>query len=204
MGSIGEITEVKIEDKIREIITELFDNYTVQASQISPSGIDSSPLKEKQGVLIPVGGSGKYVHIGIYTQNEVENGEIKVYSEDADENIMASIYLTKDGKITIESEDDIEVICKKNVKINADEEIIINEGSDYAVKYNELETAFNQLKQDFDNFVSTTYGVHIHPAVTTATVATGPVGVVTISPTTTQGSSSTADITPAKVDEVRI
>ena len=46
--------------------------------------------------------------------------------------------------------------------------------------------------------------MHIHPAVTTATVATGPVGVVTISPTATQGSSSTADITPAKVDEVRI
>lgn len=200
MGNIGEITEVKIEEKIREIVTEIFENYTVQASQISPSGIDSSPLKEKQGVILPVGGSGKFVHIGTYTDNQVDEGEIKVYSEDADANMVASIYLDKDGKITIESEDDIAIICKKNVKVNADEEIIINDGTDYAVKYNELETAFNQLQDDFDNhthsIASGTFVVSVSGQAT-GTLNSAPIDVQTTT-------ASTADITPAKVDEVRI
>ena len=82
--------------------------------------------------------------------------------------------------------------------------IIFHDGTDYAVRYNELETAFNQLKQDFDDFVTTVYNTHIHPATTTATVGTGPVGVVTVNPSTSTGLSSTADISNAKVDNINI
>jgi hypothetical protein len=62
----------------------------------------------------------------------------------------------------------------------------LNGNADFAVRYNALETAFNQLQADFD--------AHTHlyspgpgtPTQTAATVA------------------STADITPAKVDEVKL
>ena len=71
--------------------------------------------------------------------------------------------------------------------------IEINGNSDFAVRYNELETGFNELKTDFNNFV-TTYNTHSH-----ATAPTGPV-----SPPSASGSSSTADISAAKVEEVKL
>lgn len=69
----------------------------------------------------------------------------------------------------------------------------INGNSDFAVRYNELEAGFNQLKSDFNSFV-TTYNSHNHP-----TAPDGPVS----SPSAT-GSSSAADISAAKVDEVKL
>lgn len=71
--------------------------------------------------------------------------------------------------------------------------IEINGNNDFAVRYNELETGFNQLKTDFNNFV-TTYNTHSH-----ATAPTGPV-----SPPSATGSSSSADISAAKVEEVKL
>ena len=69
----------------------------------------------------------------------------------------------------------------------------INGNNDFAVRYNELETGFNQLKTDFNNLV-TTYNAHSH-----ATAPTGPV-----SPPSAAGSSSLADISAAKVKEVKL
>ncbi|MEJ2043693.1 MAG: hypothetical protein P8X74_03645 [Reinekea sp.] len=62
--------------------------------------------------------------------------------------------------------------------------IELNGNADFAVRYTALETAFNQLKSDFDN--------HTHGGVSSG-------GASTASPT-----ASTADITPAKVDEVKL
>lgn len=83
-------------------------------------------------------------------------------------------------------------------------DLTLLEGTDFAVRYNELETAFNQLKSDFDALV-TDYNSHTHPATTTATVGPGPtLGDVTVTPTTTTGSPTTADITPAKCDKINL
>jgi hypothetical protein len=74
----------------------------------------------------------------------------------------------------------------------------INGNTNNAVQYQALETAFNQLKQDFDNFVATVYGVHVH-IVTTPDTING-----TASPTTNQGVPSTADITGAKIANIKV
>lgn len=63
--------------------------------------------------------------------------------------------------------------------------IEINGNTDFAVKYNELKTAFDQLVSDFDS--------HLHSGVTTGGGTSGP-------PT----ASSTADMSGAKVDEVKL
>lgn len=73
--------------------------------------------------------------------------------------------------------------------------IELNGNADFAVRYTALETAFNQLLSDFNALV-TAYNLHVHPGVT--------VGAGSTLVTTSTGSSSSADITPAKVDEVTL
>lgn len=58
-------------------------------------------------------------------------------------------------------------------------------------RFQELETGFNQLKSDFNSFVST-YNTHVHAT---------PSG--TSSPTPSTGTPSTADISGAKIDELK-
>jgi len=89
---------------------------------------------------------------------------------------------------------------KGNTFKNNDTVWEINGNADFAVRFGALETAYNQLKSDFDTFV-TTYNSHIH--ITTATV--GPTAVPgVISPTVSTGSPSTGDISGAKVDNIKV
>ncbi len=75
------------------------------------------------------------------------------------------------------------------------------EGGDFAVRFNELETAFNELKDDFNTFVNNVHNSsvvpHTHPGVTAGGSSTGAATIVT-------GTQSTADITPAKVEEIEM
>lgn len=181
MNKEAKIISVEIKDNITYVTCEYNYGHNVTAELYLSPGDDSVPQKDDFTTLVKVEGKGKYIAVGILNNSEgIEKGEKRLYSRDANGAEQSEIHLKNDGTI------------------------VINNGTDFLVRYNELETAFNQLKQDFDDFVSTVYGVHIHPAVTTATVGIGPVGVVTISPTTSTGSPSTADITPAKVDDVNV
>ena len=101
--------------------------------------------------------------------------------------------------ITLEAETLAE-IKTKTITLTAETVLELNGNADYAVRYNELKTAFDQLKSDLDSLV-TTYNAHIH--ITTATVAATAVPGV-IAPTVSTGSPSTADMSGAKVDKVKI
>lgn len=65
---------------------------------------------------------------------------------------------------------------------------------DNMVRYSKLEEAFNELKTDFNNLV-TVYNSHTHTGVTAGPGSTGT--------TPAAGQSSSADITPAKIDEIK-
>ena len=77
--------------------------------------------------------------------------------------------------------------------------IEIGGDTDFMVRFSELETAYNQLKDDHDALVST-FNAHIH--ITTATVGATPIPGV-IAPTTTMEVPSTGDISGAKIDEIK-
>jgi len=77
-----------------------------------------------------------------------------------------------------------------NIKFSKDKELVILEGEDFAVKFNELKAAFDQLVSDFNT--------HIHA--TTAVVGGGGATGV-ISPTTPP---STADISDSKVERIKL
>lgn len=115
----------------------------------------------------------------LYPASEVVDNIPQNYDGNTDTNILFEDYNDKANNIKFD---------------RSTGELIIYDGEDYAVKYNELETAFNQLKDDFDNFVTLTYNVHQHP--------TAAVGAPS-NPSVT-GSSSTADVSPAKVEKVRL
>lgn len=65
------------------------------------------------------------------------------------------------------------------------------------VRYSKLEEAFNQLQADHDDLVQK-FNSHTHLYIP------GPPGsTVPTAPTTTPGTPSTADITEAKIDEIK-
>lgn len=85
----------------------------------------------------------------------------------------------------------------KTAKVNLDPggDVAINNGTDFAVQYTALKSAFDTLVTDFNNLV-TTFNGHVHPGVTA-----GP-GSTAI--TATPGTSSTADMTSSKIDTVKV
>jgi hypothetical protein len=95
-------------------------------------------------------------------------------------------------------ETDVEAEIKSpTIKMTADVQIELNGNTNFAVKYTELKSAFDQLKQDLNSLVSA-YNGHTHPV---AGVMTGP-GSVTSAVTVAQGSSSSADMSSSKNSKV--
>lgn len=148
---------------------------TQTAYQATPYGIDSSPVKDMVAVYSPTGVKGESVIIGYINKSQLaEPGEVRLYSTDSDGGLKFYTWLKADGTYEVGGD------------------------ADNMVRYSKLEEAFNQLKDDHDALVQT-FNNHIH--ITTATVGTGPPG--TIQATTTTEQPSTADITPAKIDEIK-
>lgn len=75
-------------------------------------------------------------------------------------------------------------------RIAEDGTIELNGNSDNAVRFSEVLSAFNQIVTDFNNLV-TLYNTHTHPATSGST-----------SPTSSQGTASSADISGSQVNDV--
>jgi len=190
LGLIGKIISTLIDDNVREISTEVYKNYTKKSKQILPPGIDSSPIAGDQGVLIVIdSNAGKSVQVGVYSSPTAEPGEIRLYSRNDSGVQQGEIFIKKDG--TIELTGGPAILAYGDM-------IELNGNADNAVRYSELETGFNQLKQDHDDLV-TGFNAHMH-----ATAAPGAPSPPTPAPPNVPASPSTADITSSKVDEVKL
>ena len=83
-----------------------------------------------------------------------------------------------------------------NIKYNqTTKELTVFDGVDYAIKYLELKTAFDQLKTELNNFI-TVFNAHVHTGVTTGGGSSGL--------SSTPGVAATADMTNSKVEKVRL
>jgi len=150
---------------------EITDSDDVQSVELmAQSGEDNVPPVDSRVLITSVGPAYK---IGIAADDGITpsmaEGEKKIYSINSGD-IAAFINLLSTGTIEI------------------------NGNTDFAVRFGALETAFNELKTDFNNFVSTTYNLHNHP-----TAPTGPISTPSVT-----GSSSSADISGAKIDEIKV
>lgn len=140
---------------------ELITDEDVRSVElVTQAGEDSNPANGCRVCIFDIS-DGFQVGIGVtdFLTPEVLPGEKEIYSTD--------------NPVT-------EKLAR--IKLNTDSKIIMNQGTDFAVRYSALETAFNQLKSDFD--------AHVHSGVT---VGAGSTAVTT---------PSTADITAAKVEDI--
>ena len=167
----------EIVDGFRRIKIQRLGKSDIQtAYQANPAGIDSQAIANMKAIHAPTSEKGESVVIG-YLNKELAaaDGEIRVFSIDSNGALQAYLFARNDG----------------NLEVNGD--------ADNMVRFSELETAYNQLKDDFDALVQT-FNTHIHT--TTATIGSSATPGV-ISAPTTQGQTSTGDIAPAKIDNVK-
>jgi hypothetical protein len=176
MVNIVTLISSSIEEGKRILKFLRYGKEDIQTSfESSPYGVDSVPIEKLKGVY-SISESGKKVLLGYINTNQIaEIGETRLFSTDENGALQMWLHLKNDGTAEFFGSDD------------------------NFVRYSKLEEAFNELKSDFNSLVQS-YNSHIHT--TTATIsATAVPGV--IAPTTATGSSSGADISPAKIEELK-
>lgn len=164
---------------VRMLTVELSDGDDIQTVEYyDDGGTDYRPPDGAEVVVIDVSPSHRVaIAVDDLLTPTVNEGEKEIYSTDtAGTSKAATILLKNDGTI----------------------EILDN--TDFAVRYSELETAFNELKSDLNDFV-TLYNAHEH-TVPPGTDAAG--GTTSAHVPVTPASSSAADITGAKIDEIKV
>jgi hypothetical protein len=140
----------------------------------SAYGTDSNPVKDMVAIYTPTGENGKNVIIGYINKNRLaEIGEHRIFSTN-DQGVLSTY------------------IWLKN-----DETMEIGGDADFMVRYSVLESAFNDLKGTVNDLVSA-FNSHMH-----ATAATGPPSIPTPIPSSIPAIPSTADISGAKIDEIK-
>lgn len=149
---------------------ELSDFDDVQSVElINAAGQDYNPPNGSQVIVLDLGNAWKVaIASDDGVESEADPGDHEIYSTDAaGETKIAFVKCTRNGALPI-------------TKINGD--------ADFAVRFNELKTAFDQLLADHD---AHTHNVPI----------TGPAGTTASTPPLV---GSTADIDPAKVDDLKL
>lgn len=156
--------------KQRIIKITRYGNADVQTSQqVAPAGVDSVPVKDTAAAYSSTDVVGKTLVIGYLQKNmKAADGEIRIFSTGG-EGQATQIWLDNAGNIYFEVE--------KNDKHNN------------LVRYNELVLGFEQLKAEFNAFV-TAYNAHTHLSSLPATPTAPPVPPAT--PTTADISQSRA------------
>lgn len=138
-------------------------------------GLISNPAKGTIGLRINKGSLDIVVGSMNYQIPIPENpGEKLLYSTDADGVIQCKLFLDTEGNF------------------------IFNDGEDFAVRYSALETAYDELKGKVNDLI-TAYNAHVHNFVG---VGPGNPGVTVV--TTSTAAPSTGDITPSKIEEIKV
>jgi|LakMenEpi03Aug12_release.lakeMendotaPanAssembly.Ray.scaffolds.fasta_scaffold1121633_2 hypothetical protein len=132
--------------------------------QALPYGVDSAPVREMVAVYANTADMGNSVIVGyVYKDAVAEVGSIRLYSENG------YVYLRANG----------------NLELLGD--------SKHMVRYEELETGFNSLKQSVTDLV-TVFNAHTHTSTAPTTPTSTPLSAA-IPPTAT--------ITGAKINEIK-
>lgn len=138
--------------------------------EASPFGVDSNPTEGKIAIYAQSPQKGKYYIIGyLNTDRKALVGETRLFSTSASGDLEMYLWLRNNGFMEIGGD------------------------QNHMTRYEGLETAFNQLKANFNTFVSV-YNAHTH-IVTSPGNPTGPA--------VAQGATSSADISNAKITEIK-
>lgn len=148
--------------------------------EATPYGTDSNPVKDMIAIYSQTQTKGDAVIIGYLNKNRLADiGEHRLFSTDSDGNLSTYVWLKNDNTMEIGGD------------------------TDNMVRYSELKSAFDELKSDFNTFVTTKYNTHVHPITVGGVTPGAGVGTGTSTPTVSSGSPSTADISGAKITEIK-
>ncbi len=186
------LTAVKNDTKTATVQVKGLDGEVItDIEYLSPYGFEAMP-SEGQVICIFINGNrDQGIAILLHNRDErpqdLSTDEVKVWSKY--KNFM---------KLNSAGEVNTEASSGAYVKENSSGEVEVNGKIDYAVRYNELKTAFDQFKSDYDNHIMKVYNLHTHiyapgPGQPTQTPPPAPIDV-----------PSTADMSPSKVDTVRL
>ena len=149
-----------------EVKGEVLKNDNIYAVVYGPAGDDSRPLPADSFVFVENENVGGKVAAGFLdTQNDPVSGdgERRLYSRNSSGTIKAIIFLKDDGTLEI------------------------NNGSDFAVRFNALQAAFDELKAAFNTHT------HVYSP-----------GALTPITTAIPVPQSLADISLSKIDEINV
>lgn len=105
------------------------------AKEISPFGIDSNPIKNMRAVYAETSSKGDRVIVGYLIPNQLADvGETRLFSTDSDGNLKTYFWLKKDGSIEIGA------------------------AANHMTQFEALQTAFNKLRDDFNQHVHSSNG----------------------------------------------
>jgi hypothetical protein len=182
--------------KVRLLRVEISDPDDLQNVELmGHAGLDHSPPNGSKVFIVQAGEAFKIaVAINDNIEPSVEPGEYEIYSS-ADGQKKAKISLKKDGQLIIETDSNTSISVDGDISIEASGTMTLQGGGDNAVRFSELKKAFDQLKTDHDNFLSE-YKLHVHTGVTAGGASTGT--------TVSTQISSTADMAPAKIDDIEV
>lgn len=169
---ISRVISTALEDTYRRIKALVLGKDDIRtADAVAPYGVDSNPIKDMTAVYADTAGDGEAVIVGYINQDQLaEAGEVRLYSTDNDAGLKTYLWLKANG------------------------DILVGGDANHMTQFEGLQTAFNQLKQDFNNLVIK-FNTHVHPGVSTGGGSTAV--------TATPGVNSTADITGAKINKVK-
>jgi hypothetical protein len=175
------------DNDVRLVTVEITDPDDLQTVEnFLAGGIDYNPSDNVVALVDDAGDSYKTV-VGFDDgiTPEVDRGEIEIYSTESDGS-------AKSARVKCDNQG--------NVEINGD--------ADNAVRFSKLQEAFDQLKSEYDDVAEKlNQTIDSLTQFFTAYVPGGPTAVgspSTWSYTVKQANSSTADIDPSKVDEVKL
>jgi hypothetical protein len=169
------VISTELDNLQRRVVKVLrFGKSDVQTSdQVAPHGIDSNPIKDMIAVYAKTEQKGETVILGYLNRNVMAGiGETRIFSTNSSGTLQTFIWLKADGTIELGG------------------------ANDFAVRFNELKSGFDQLKSDHNDLV-TAFNAHMH-----ATAGTGPPSP----PTPGSGipaTPSTANIDSAKIEEIK-
>lgn len=172
MNFLTKVISTEIDNLKRRVIKVLrFGKSDVQTCiEALPYGIDSNPIKDMVAVYAETSEKGKIAIIGYFNKNQkAAVGELRLFSTDANGFEKFYTWLKNDGTMEIGG------------------------NTNFAVKYNELQTEFNALKKSHNDLL-TEYKTHVH-----AVTAVGSPTAATISTQT----PNTSDITQSKNDKIK-
>jgi len=162
VGIIGKIVNYFIEDEVRQIVSELYQNYTRVSTLVCPPGLDSAPCNEDQAVGIYLDKSRKTFTVGILPPSEANPGEAIIYGRTEEGEVNSTIYLKNDGAVEITSDTEGKA---SYLKLNADGSIETYSGNGASTEKTVLgETLKAILEAILDAIVAMTVTTGVGPS----------------------------------------